>query len=156
MGLNNADNKYKTYMGFKAEGTVEANTRQKNLVDRLRRFLKELKKVYNINVAARNAGLGPETVYYYMGKNESFRLRVQEIRQNCRGRVEGSLYREALAGKAVPMIYFLKNNTDKYRELTRKDMLEAAKQVFLPWAPAQLPAPEAEPAIIEGESREVN
>ncbi len=152
----NGKEKYRTFMAIKLSGTPEGRIRQRNLVDKLRRFLKELKKVYNIGVAASNVGLNPATVYYYMGKNDNFRQRVQEIRQNCRGRVEGRLFEEALAGKPVPMIYFLKNNTDKYRELNRRDLLDAAKQAFLPWAPAQIAAPEDTSAIIEGEAREVN
>lgn len=66
-----------------------------------------------ITNAARVVGLCRSTVHNWRGEDESFDLALLDTKEACVDRVEGALYKDALAGEVTSRIFYLKGQRPK-------------------------------------------
>lgn len=92
------------------------------------RFLAHMKELGNIEAAARATPIGRTTVYAEMDRDPEFKKAVADVRFECAGVIESTLFLTAQdPDKTTDRIFWMKHNLDGYSEKLSPEEADALR-----------------------------
>jgi hypothetical protein len=100
------------------------------------KFINAYREEGSVYHAAQAARIHRATVYKWIESDEEFAQAVEDSKEDCYDKAESSVYRKALAGDSLLLMFYLKAHRHKFRdkvtidvESLREEIQERIKQV---------------------------
>lgn len=111
-------------------------------VQRKRLVVENFREEGSIYHAALSSRVGRKTVYRWIENDPQFAQAIEDSKEDCYDKVETSVYRKALNGDSLLMMFYLKAHRHKFRdkvtidvESVRQEIQERMAQLGLEQAP---------------------
>lgn len=98
-------------------------------VARKRSFVEAYREHGSIYHAAQASRVSRKTVYNWMEADEQFALAVEESKEDCYDKAETSVYKKALNGDSLLLMFYLKAHRPKFRDKVSIDIQSVQDEI---------------------------